>query len=109
MTQSVALLSTGFLRSAERFPNREALTVANQTVSYKKLAERARCCYASSWRDRWEVPLTAVFAYRSMTAYAAVLGALVTRRGYGPLHRTFPIDRTRLMLLQVPRDLLSGF
>ena len=42
MTQSVPSLSTGFLRSAERFPDREAVNVANQTVSYKELAERAR-------------------------------------------------------------------
>jgi amino acid adenylation domain-containing protein len=44
------------------------------------------------------VPLTAVFAYRSETAYAAVLGALMAGNGYVPLNRTFPIDRTRLML-----------
>jgi non-ribosomal peptide synthetase component F len=44
------------------------------------------------------VPLTAVFAYRSETAYAAVLGVLMAGHGYVPLNRTFPIDRTRLML-----------
>src|SRR6266542_1083042 len=43
-------------------------------------------------------PLTAVFAYRSETAYAALLGALMAGHGYVPLNRTFPIDRTRLML-----------
>src|SRR4029077_4931217 len=36
--------------------------------------------------------------YRSHTAYAAVLGALMAGHGYVPLNRTFPIDRTRLML-----------
>src|SRR5207253_7845917 len=45
-----------------------------------------------------EVPLTAVFAHRSQTAYSAVLGALMAGHGYVPLNRTFPIDRTRLML-----------
>jgi len=44
------------------------------------------------------VPLTAVFAYRSETAYAGVLGALMAGHGYVPLNRTFPVDRTRLML-----------
>jgi hypothetical protein len=29
--------------------------------------------------------------------------------GYVPLYRTFLIDRGRLMLLQVPRDVLSDF
>src|SRR4029077_4325461 len=45
-----------------------------------------------------EVPLTAVLAYRSETAYAAILGALLAGHGYVPLNPTFPIDRTRLML-----------
>lgn len=44
------------------------------------------------------VPLTAVFAYRSETAYAGVLGALMAGHGYVPLNRTFPVERTRLML-----------
>jgi amino acid adenylation domain-containing protein len=44
------------------------------------------------------VPLTALFAYRSQTAYAAVLGVLMAGHGYVPLNRTFPVDRTRLML-----------
>ena len=73
MTQSVPSLSTGFLRSAERFPDREAFNVANQTVSYKELAERARRLAAilQAGVTAGEVPLNAVFAYRSVTAYAA--------------------------------------
>ncbi len=40
-------------------------------------------------------PLTAVLAYRSPVAYAAVLGALLEGDGYVPLNPTFPIERTR--------------
>src|SRR5437762_9085766 len=100
MTKLVRSLSSGFLRSATRFSDREALNVAGDRVSYQELAEQAKRLAATlqAGATAGEVPLTAVFAYRSVTAYAAVLGALMAGRGYVPLNRTFPIDRTRLML-----------
>jgi non-ribosomal peptide synthetase component F len=42
-------------------------------------------------------PLVAVFAHRSATALASVLGSLLAGAGYVPLNRTFPVMRTRLM------------
>ena len=100
MTKLVRSLSSGFLRSATRFSDREALNVAGDRVSYQELAEQAKRLAATlqAGATAGEVPLTAVFAYRSVTAYAAMLGALMAGRGYVPLNGTFPIDRTRLML-----------
>jgi amino acid adenylation domain-containing protein len=99
-TNSHRLLWAGFLRSAERFPTRGAIDVGGSEVSYQQLADRAKrlaaTLQASSANDA--VPLTAVFAYRSETAYAGILGVLMAGLGYVPLNRTFPIDRTRLML-----------
>src|SRR5205807_1817266 len=43
-------------------------------------------------------PLTGLFAYRSATAFAGVLGALLGGHAYVPLNRTFPPARTALML-----------
>ena len=45
-----------------------------------------------------ETPLTAVFAYRSPAAFIGVLGSLLAGNGYVPLNRTFPIERTQVML-----------
>src|SRR5436190_9373498 len=100
MTKLVRSLSSGFLRSATRFSDREALNVAGDRVSYQELAERAKRLAATlqAGAAAGEVPLTAVFASRSVTAYAGVLGVLMAGRGYVPLNRTFPIDRTTLML-----------
>jgi amino acid adenylation domain-containing protein len=94
------LLWAGFLRSCERFPERAAIDVAGHEVTYQQLANRAKCLAATlqAAAVTGTVPLTAVFAYRSETAYAAVLGVLMAGHGYVPLNRTFPIDRTRLML-----------
>ena len=98
--QEGRLLWTAFLRSCEKFPDRPAIEVNASQLSYSDLGERARRLAATIQANTrpGEVPLAAVFGYRSPTAYAAVLGVLLAGHGYVPLNRTFPIDRTRLML-----------
>ena len=99
-TNSHRLLWTGFLRSCEQFPARGAIDVAGREVTYQQLGYRAKRLAATLQAGAvpGAVPLTAVFAHRSETAYAAVLGVLLAGHGYVPLNRTFPMDRTRLML-----------
>jgi amino acid adenylation domain-containing protein len=100
MTKSTLGLSSGFLSSSRQFPERAAIEVAGHEVSYRELAQAAMRLAATIQAKvpAGGCPLTAVFAYRSETAYAGVLGALMAGHGYVPLNRTFPIDRTRLML-----------
>src|SRR5215831_8572290 len=103
MTESTKLerqLWSGFIRSWQRSPDRAAIKVAGEEVSYGKLAHGAMRLAATI---QTKVPgggvsLTAVFAYRSETAYAAILGTSMAGHGYVPLNRTFPLERTRLML-----------
>ena len=91
------LLWGGFLESSTRFPNRAAIEVAGHETSYHQLAQRAKSLAATIQEGAGggAVPLTGIFAYRSETAYAGVLGALMAGQGYVPLNRTFPVDRTR--------------
>src|SRR6266550_1637420 len=98
-TTSKRQLWAGFIQSCKEFPERPAIDVGRE-VTYWDLAERAKRIAASiqAGLASPEVLLTAVFAYRSETAYAGVLGALMAGHGYVPLNRTFPLDRTRLML-----------
>jgi amino acid adenylation domain-containing protein len=93
-------LHSGFLRSAERFANRPALEVDGAQLSYGELRGRAASLAATLVRERvaGAPPLTAVFAYRTATAYAGLLAALMGGQGYVPLNRRFPVQRTRLML-----------
>jgi len=93
-------LRSGFLRSAERFPDRPALQVASETLSYRRLRTLAsRLANTLSSHARAAEPaLTGVFGHRSVTAYAAVLAALLRGHGYVPLNPNFPTDRTRSML-----------
>jgi amino acid adenylation domain-containing protein len=90
----------GFMRSAERFPNRPAVIVQGTSLSYRQLRKTAIRIAASiqAHQEGSWTPLTAVFAHRSATAFAGVLGALLAGNGYVPLNRTFPLTRTRLML-----------
>jgi amino acid adenylation domain-containing protein len=99
-TNSSRLLWAGFLRSCEQFPARGAIDVAGREVTYQQLGYRAKRLAATLQASALPgaVPLTAVFAHRSETVYAAVLGVLMAGHGYVPLNRTFPVDRTRLML-----------
>ena len=94
------LLYSGFLKSLTKFPDRPAVTVADKTLSYKDLYVKAASLAATIAKNNisQNPPLTAVFAYRSVTAYSGVLGALMLGHGYVPLNYTFPVDRTVTML-----------
>src|SRR5260370_14782544 len=91
----------GFLRSCELYAHRPAVELPGAILTYDELRNRAMSLAASLQRatPSGGPPLTAVFAYRSPTAYVGVLAALLAGHGYVPLNRSFPPDRTRTMLL----------
>ena len=92
-------LRSGFLRSVERFPDREALVVGDARLTYAELNERARRIAATLDRHApAEGKLTAVLGHRHPTAFAGILGALLRGHGYVPLNPTFPASRSRAML-----------
>ena len=101
-TLSVAKgLGAGFLHSVARFPERPALEVDGEVLTYRNLFDRAAALAATFQRlPSPQAPaLTAVFAHRSVWAYAGVLAALLQGRGYVPLNPTFPTNRSRTMLV----------
>jgi amino acid adenylation domain-containing protein len=94
-------LVSGFLASCEQHPHRPALYVNKTTLTYEQLAQQASALAATiAAAELHTEPLAAVFAYRSVTAYAGVLGILMAGKGYVPLHPHFPPGRTREMLLR---------
>jgi non-ribosomal peptide synthetase component F len=94
------MLSRGFLNSVHSFGDRPALEVAGEALSYDALFRRSASLAATLARyECGGVPLlTAVFAYRSVAAYAGILGAVLRGHGYVPLNRTLPPERTKTML-----------
>jgi amino acid adenylation domain-containing protein len=95
-------LSTGFLRAAQQHPDRPALQLDAAVLSYAQLRERAAALAQtlSAHAPAGEPLLTAVFAHRSITAYAGVLAGLLRGHGYVPLNPGFPTDRTHAMLVR---------
>jgi amino acid adenylation domain-containing protein len=115
---------SGFLESSERFPSRPALVVDGESITYLDLKRQAGKLASLLLRtEEGNSPLVAILAYRSVTAYAGILGILAAGRGYVPLNPKFPAERSRRMLILsgcsqvivgnecVPhlRDLLGGF
>lgn len=96
----MSMLSDGFLRSVQAFGSHPAVEVTGKVLTYSELFAKAASVAATITRHRTgcEPQLTAVFAYRSVTAFAGILGALLQGHGYVPLNRTFPPERTRTML-----------
>jgi len=89
---------SGFLCSADRFPERPALMVEGREFSYRELGDRAMRIAATIQRHGDCPPqLAAVFGYRTAAAFSGVLGVLLSGNGYVPLNPTFPIERTRAM------------
>ena len=93
-------LSTGFLQTTARMPERPALWVGGAFVSYADLRDDALRIAATLQRfvPPYAPPLTAVFAERSRCGFGGILGALLAGHGYVPLNVTYPIARTRRML-----------
>jgi amino acid adenylation domain-containing protein len=89
----------GFVASSDSYGSRPALWVEGKTFSYDELKEMASRIAASLQANPEfsRIPLTAVFGYRSSTAFAGILGALMAGNGYVPLNRTFPVERTQIM------------
>jgi len=102
------MIRAGFLRSVALHPDRPALEVGDQSLSYRALDTFARRIAATLAHHvpSPRQPLTAVFAQRSPTAYAGVLGALYRGHGYVPMNPDFPVDRLASMLARAEVDAL---
>ncbi len=100
-------LVSGFVESARRFPDRPALFVDSEHLSYRDLAGGAGSIASTILNlSSTAGALGALLAYRSRTAYAGILGILLAGRGYVPLNPRFPALRSRKMLEQSGTDVL---
>tara|TARA_Y100001933_G_scaffold95017_2_gene95967 strand:- start:5649 stop:7232 length:1584 start_codon:yes stop_codon:yes gene_type:complete len=92
-------LVSGFLRSAERFPDRPALSIKDREWCYAELVDHGAALAATldGCADDGS-RLSGVFGHRSLAAFSGVLGALMRGDGYVPLNPTFPPERTAAMV-----------
>ena len=109
-------LSIGFNRSLKKVPGRPALNINGELYSYEQLSQKAEFFRRVINDTKNEVKLVALFAYRSVTAYAGLLGILSSGCAYMPLHPEFPaernvkaIDLTKVNLMIVGQECQHAF
>jgi amino acid adenylation domain-containing protein len=97
---SVRALYEGFLRAAESHPERPALELGAERITYAELSERARSIATTIAAHASDAgpPLTAVLGQRTVAGFAAILGASCAGHGYVPMLPTHPAPRLAAML-----------
>lgn len=103
MTKYKGLIS-GFCASVRQHPERPAIEVNQRLYTYQELSQHAAYIAAAiNTTDRGAKPqaqknCSAFLAYRSLTAFAAILGILATGKAYVPLNPLFPLERLLRMI-----------
>ncbi|MGI9657826.1 MAG: amino acid adenylation domain-containing protein [Gaiellaceae bacterium] len=104
---NTANILDGFATSVERFADRPALVVGDDSVTYEQLGETVGQIGATlANRVRADQPFVGLLAHRSLSAYAGVLGILAAGKAYVPLHPNFPLARTAAMVRLSQVDVL---
>jgi len=92
-------LHAGFFRSAELHPDRPALEIGSQTLSYADLSGLARHVAQVLSREVGQPnPRVGVLASRSVAVYSGILGTLSCGGAVVPLNPGFPAERTAQMI-----------
>ncbi len=94
-------LIAGFVRSARRFPEREAFRVEGKSLKYKELHELSSAIAETIDAYRKNESLVIVLANRTLSAIAGVVGSLIGGRGYTPINPAFPSERLKNQLLAI--------
>jgi len=94
-------LHHAFLAIAAATPERVALEVEGEAVTYGALRNQAVEVAATLMANRGEgPPLTAVLGQRSRACFAGILGALASGHGYVPMIPSYPATRIAQMIEQ---------
>jgi amino acid adenylation domain-containing protein len=100
-------MAHGFLQSVRRYPQHPALLIGGEEITYATLHQLASDLAAALSPTRPDAAhFTLVLAHKSVTAHAAVLGALMAGRGYVPLNPAFPVVRNKNILVLSGADTL---
>jgi transposase len=87
------------LAAARHRPDRGAISVGGNRLSYRELFEQAGAMAALlSQAGVQPGQLVAIFANRTITAYSAILAALMASCAYVPSNPAFSLERNRLIL-----------
>lgn len=93
----------GFFHHADLRPERVAIHLQGRDHSYGHLAGAARqIAQTLEGLSSPEAPFVGILAEGSLTAYAGILGTLLSGKGFAPVHPDFPFER-QLMIIDAAR------
>jgi amino acid adenylation domain-containing protein len=100
VTGKPTTLASGFVAAAQRFPDRPALAIAGEELTYAQLLARARTIATrlAELEPESGPRLTAVLGARAPGTFAGILGVLLRGHGYVPLNPRYPAARNREIL-----------
>ena len=100
MNNNINLLYSGFLSSCEHFPDRPAVEVGINILSYRELKEKATTIAVALDKniDNDDPALTAILTTRSTKRYIGLLGTLFSGHGYVPLNLDAPSERNAYLI-----------
>lgn len=98
-------LRSGFLSTAQAYPDSLALSVRGTTLTYSELEFRSRAWAATLHQALGRFPSrVGVFGYRSLTTYIGTLASTMVGATFVPLNATFPPQRTAIMIREAALD-----
>lgn len=101
-------LHEGFLQSAQRVPQRPAITIGEEMQTYEEVERATKTLAATLMARRPEggVPLTCVLGQRTFPGFAGILGTLASGHGYVPMLPNYPAARIVKMIDRSDSDVL---
>jgi len=83
-----------YIDNIQKFSDRAALEIADDVWTYEQLGNKAYSIHQKiNEVCQAEESLVALFSYRSITAFAGILGIHLAGKGYVPLNPYFPNER----------------
>lgn len=114
MSDTADFLGRGFVTSWRDHPEKTALVVEDETLSYAELGTRsASICQTLDSERTSDSNHVGLLVGKSSDAYAGILGTLFSGRAYVPIKPDHPVSRNRQILTDCTIDVLlvdrSGF
>ena len=95
-------LAGRILSTCRKYPDRTALSVCKEKITYQELLSRATSIASVlSQVAPAGPPFLPIYVYRSVSAYASLLGALFHGFAYVPLNPRFPVERNRRIIEKI--------
>ena len=90
---------TGFLKSAQKFPNHSAIIINGKKFTYQWILNKAiSIAQELIIKDTSETNLIGLYTDNNENTYASLIAILLSNKGFVPLNHKFPNDRLKKII-----------